>query len=105
MLPGKSPIPSDPIDAIYALVVLIVLLYMLAATSGCMSFERESGTEPIWKPHVYLYSPGTDGRCKFVDKPGHVIDCDEPLIHDYYLAPLEDLVTLKSKLSQCNEWR
>ena len=97
-------LPSDSVDVVYALILIAVLIYILAATSGCVSLS-EPGDEPIWKPHIYLYSPEQDGRCKFVDKMKHVIDCDEPLMHDFYLAPLEDLVLLKSKLNQCNTWR
>ena len=65
----------------------------------------DSGDEPLWRPNVYLYSPTPDNHCQFVNGAGHVLDCDEPLIHDHFLAPLEDLVTLKSKLHQCETWR
>jgi hypothetical protein len=74
----KSPTPSDPVEVVYALILIVVLMYILAMTSGCVSFEKESGTEPIWKPHTFLFSPSPDGRCAFVDRTGFVLDCDDP---------------------------
>ena len=104
MRPGKLPTPFSWVVDVCLALGWIAICFALYSLMGCVSVQ-DSGEEPIWKPHVYLYSPQPDGRCAFVDGKGHIIDCDEPVIHEHYLAPLEDLVTLKSKLHQCQQWR
>lgn len=96
---------SDPFTNAVAWILIVALVYVVVVTSGCITIDRDSGDEPLWRPNVYLYSPTPDNHCQFVNGAGHILDCDEPLIHDHFLAPLEDLVTLKSKLHQCETWR
>lgn len=102
MQPKRSQTPFD-LDTLYAVAAIIFLILILLSTS-CISI-RDDGDEPEWKPHVYLYSPNHNGRCVFVDGGNHTVDCDEPMIHDFALLPLENLKVLKTKLQRCEVWR
>lgn len=72
-------------------------------TTSCMTLKR-SGIEPVWKPRVYLFS-AVDGRCRFVRGKTDKIECDDPLIHDMALVPLEDIEKLEDKHQRCEVWR
>lgn len=86
---------------------LAVIMFLLAlaymASVSCISLKR-SGDEPDWLPDVYLPMQ-KDGKCMVVNGNGHKVQCDEPMFFDFFCAPLDDHVLLKSKLQRCEAWR
>lgn len=106
MQPKKSGPPFDMTELTYAILAIVALILVLLSTA-CVSVD--SSIEPTWRPQVFL-SVDDGGPCRFVWAPSPndepvVIPCDPDVLRSYYLAPKSDLVTLKSKLQQCDSWR
>ena len=89
-------------DLTLALIVFLLALAYMASVS-CVSLKR-SGDEPEWLPDIYK-PVLKEGKCMVVSGNGHKVQCDEPMFFDFYCAPLDDIVRMKSKLQQCEAWR
>jgi len=78
------------LDDLLLACLIFIACCVIAASVGCVSL----GQRASYDLDTFVYSHDDKG-CSWANGDGHILPCDDLILHDYTLVPSRDLLPLK----------